>query len=136
MPYPSLLHPEPLPLQQSTADLCSIGDTQTQLYLSFSGVSGFWCTHGLFEPSERLWWVWSLILNAILPLIPFCWGFFSALGCVLSPQSRSSTMQPPLQWLFIGSSKKQERSRKTSTSALLTMPKPLTVWITTNCGKF
>ena len=32
------------------------------------------------------------------------------------------------------SSKKQESSRKTSTSALLTMPKPLTVWITTNCG--
>ena len=36
----------------------------------------------------------------------------------------------------IGSSKKQESSRKTSTSALLTMPKPLTVWIATNCGKF
>ena len=34
-----------------------------------------------------------------------------------------------------GSSKKQESSRKTSISAL-TMPKPLTVWITTNCGKF
>ena len=34
-----------------------------------------------------------------------------------------------------GSSKKQESSRKTSTSALLTMPKPLTVWITINCGK-
>ena len=32
--------------------------------------------------------------------------------------------------------KKQESSRKTSTSALLTMPKPLTVWITINCGKF
>ena len=32
-----------------------------------------------------------------------------------------------------GSSKKQESSRKTSTSALLTMPKPLTVWITINC---
>ena len=31
-----------------------------------------------------------------------------------------------------GSSKKQESSRKTSTSALLTMPMPLTVWITTN----
>ena len=31
---------------------------------------------------------------------------------------------------------KQERSRKTSISALLTMPKPLTVWITINCGKF
>ena len=35
-----------------------------------------------------------------------------------------------------GSSKKQENSRKTSISALLTMPKPLTVWITINCGKF
>ena len=32
----------------------------------------------------------------------------------------------------IGSLKKQESSRKTSTSALLTMPKPLTVWITKN----
>ena len=35
-----------------------------------------------------------------------------------------------------GSSKKQESSRKTSISALLTMPKSLTVWITINCGKF
>ena len=32
----------------------------------------------------------------------------------------------------VGSTKKQESSKKTSTSALLTMPKPLTVWITTN----
>ena len=32
--------------------------------------------------------------------------------------------------------KKQESSRKTSISALLAMPKPLTVWITRNCGKF
>ena len=32
----------------------------------------------------------------------------------------------------IRSSKKQKSSRKTSTSALLTMPKPLTVWLTTN----
>ena len=35
-----------------------------------------------------------------------------------------------------GSWKKQVSSRKTSISALLTMPKPLTVWITINCGKF
>ena len=34
-----------------------------------------------------------------------------------------------------GSWKKQESSRKTSISALLTMPKPLTVWITINCQK-
>ena len=36
----------------------------------------------------------------------------------------------------VGSSKKQDSSRKASISALLTMPTPLTVWITTNCGKF
>ena len=34
-----------------------------------------------------------------------------------------------------GSLKKQESFRKTSNSALLTMPKPLTMWITTNSGK-
>ena len=38
--------------------------------------------------------------------------------------------------IFVGSLKKQKSSRKTSTSVLLTMPKPLTVWITINCGKF
>ena len=36
----------------------------------------------------------------------------------------------------VGASKKQKISRKTSISALLTMPKPLAVWITINCGKF
>ena len=35
-----------------------------------------------------------------------------------------------------GSWKKQESSRKTSISALLTMPNPLTVWITINCREF
>ena len=37
---------------------------------------------------------------------------------------------------IIRSLKKQDHSRRTSTSALLTMPKPLTMWITKNCGKF
>ena len=36
----------------------------------------------------------------------------------------------------VGSLEKQDSSRKASTSALLTIPKPLTVWITINCGKF
>ena len=35
----------------------------------------------------------------------------------------------------VKSSKKHKSSRKTSTSALLTMPKPLTMWITAECGK-
>ena len=38
-----------------------------------------------------------------------------------------------IRWII---KKKQESSRKTSISALLTMPKPLSVWITVNCGKF
>ena len=38
--------------------------------------------------------------------------------------------------ISVGSLKKQESSRKTFTPALFTMPKPLTVWITTNYGKF
>ena len=37
-----------------------------------------------------------------------------------------------IHWII----KKADSSRKTSISALLTMPKPLTVWITINCGKF
>ena len=37
-----------------------------------------------------------------------------------------------IRWII----EKQESSRKTSISALLTMPKPLTVWITINCGNF
>ena len=37
-----------------------------------------------------------------------------------------------IRWIM----EKQESSRKTIYSALLTTPKPLTVWITINCGKF
>ena len=37
-----------------------------------------------------------------------------------------------IHWLI----EKARDFRRTSTSALLTMPKPLTVWITINCGKF
>ena len=45
--------------------------------------------------------------------------------------------EPEIKWpTSAGSWKKQENSRKTSISALLIMPKPLTVWITINCGKF
>jgi len=37
-----------------------------------------------------------------------------------------------IRWII----KKAREFQKKSISALLTMPKPLTVWITTNCGKF
>ena len=44
--------------------------------------------------------------------------------------------EPEIKLPTFSESKKREHSRKTSISALLTMPKPLTVWITINCGKF
>ena len=85
MPHPGLLHPEPLPLQQATADLhlhrrCS--NTQRQVWLSLCGVSC--CAQVLFEPSKHLWRVWGLILNVIWPLLPSFWGFSFAIRCGVS----------------------------------------------------
>ena len=48
-----------------------------------------------------------------------------------SDKAEESEIKLPIS---AGSSEKQERSRKSSISALLTTSKPLTVWITTNCG--
>ena len=75
----------------------STEDTQTQFCLNLCWVSGSWCAQGLFEPSEPLWCVWGLILNVFSPLLPSCWSFSFALGPGVSPQSHSSTVQPPLQ---------------------------------------
>ena len=47
------------------------------------------------------------------------------------------TEEPEIKFpTSVQSLKRQESSRKTSISGLLTMPKPLIVWIITNCGKF
>ena len=61
----------------------SAGDTQTLKGRPGSvsvGCLGPGVHKALFEPSEHLWWVWSLILNVISPLLSSCWGFFFALG--------------------------------------------------------
>ena len=59
MPYPGLLHPEPLPLRQATADpyLC-------RRYSNTVLAQSLWdpwvpVAQGLFEPSEHLWPVWG-----------------------------------------------------------------------------
>ena len=89
----------PCPCSSPLLNCTSTGDTQTQFCLNLCGVSGSWCTQGLFEPSERLWQEWGLILNVNLPPPPSCLGFSFALGRGVSPQSCSSTTQPPLQRL-------------------------------------
>ena len=80
------------------------GDTQTQCYLSLCGVSGSWCAQVMFEPSEHLWRVWSLILNMIshipyhlagLLLCPWTWGIMQLLQ---HHAAATPPMQPPLQW--------------------------------------
>ena len=70
----------PCPCSSPLLTHTSAGDTQTQFWLSLCGVSGSWCTQGLFESSKSLWRVWGLIINAIFPLLPSCWGFSFALG--------------------------------------------------------
>ena len=96
MPYPRLLHPDPLPLQQATADLYLLKRHSDIVCLSLCGISGSWCTQAMFEPSERLWQVWGLILIVISPLLPYCWGFSFAVGCGVS-QSHFSATQVLLQ---------------------------------------
>ena len=61
------------------------GDTQTLKGRSGSdSVESPGAHKVLFEPPKHLWWVWVLILNVILPLLPSCWGFSFALGCRVS----------------------------------------------------
>ena len=89
MPHPGLLHPEPLPLWQATAEPYRLRrHPNTALSQSLGGLCVLVST-GIFEPSERFWRVWGLILKAILPLLPPCWGFSFALGHGVSPHSRS-----------------------------------------------
>ena len=65
----------PCPLSSPLLTCTSSGDTQTQFCLSL------WVlVHtSMFEPSEYLWKVWGLMLNAISPLLPSYWGFSFAL---------------------------------------------------------
>ena len=86
-PVPAAGHCWPVPPQE----------TLKHSSLSLCGVSGSWCTQGLFEPSEHLWQVWGLSLNVTSSLLPSCWGSSFTLGRGVSPQSHSSTAQPSLQ---------------------------------------
>ena len=79
----------PWPCGSPLVTCTSTGDTQTQFCLSLLGFPGSWCAQGLFEPSERLWREWGLILNVNPSLLPSCWGFSFALERGIS-HSRSS----------------------------------------------
>ena len=91
MPNPSLLHPEPLSLRQSTADPYLLRRHSNRVLSQSLWGLWFLMRTGLFEPPEHLWRVWGLILNVILPLLSPCWEFSFAPGCGVSPHSCFST---------------------------------------------
>ena len=151
MPYPGLLYPELLLLRQATADPYlhrRHSNTQRQVWLSLYRVS--WCAHGF------VWALWASLMamgfeskcNFAPPTIllglllcPWMWGIFFLNMWTMNFQMFKLVLEKAeesaIKLLTSSRSlKKQESSRKTSISALLTMPKPLTVWITINCGKF
>ena len=73
----------PCPCGRSLVTCASTGDTQTLKGRSGSvsvGSLGPGTYKVLFESPNHLWRVWGLILNAVLPLLPSCWGFSFALG--------------------------------------------------------
>ena len=84
MPSQAYCTQSPCPCSSPLLTFTSSGDTPTQFCLILCGVSGSWYTQGMFEPSEHLCQLLGLILNAILPLLPSCWGFSFALGCGVS----------------------------------------------------
>ena len=80
LPFPSLWHPEPLSVQQTTANLyLHRRHSNTALSQSLWGPWVLMCT-SLFEPSERLWWAWGFPLNTDLPFLLSSWDFSIALG--------------------------------------------------------
>ena len=86
-----------------------------------------YCTIALISHASKI------MLKILQPGFSNMWTVnFLMFKLVLEKAEETETKLPT----SAGSWKKQESSRKTSISALLTMPKPLTVWITINCGKF
>ena len=74
-PVPEAGHCSPVPLQETLkgrSGSVSVGSLDPGVHKV------------LFEPSEHLWRVWDLILNAISPFLLSCWGFSFAFGCGVS----------------------------------------------------
>ena len=90
-------------------------NAQTTTQLHSSHMLAKWCSK-LSKPGFNIMWTM----------------YFQMFKLVLEKAEEPEIKLP----ISSGSSKKQESSRKTYTSALLTMPKPLTVWLTTNCERF
>ena len=92
MPHPSLLHPEPLPLRQPTADL-NLCRRHSNTVVSVSVRSLGPGAHKVCLNPEHLWQELGLILNMNSPLLPSCWGFSFALRHWVSFMVGSNILQ-------------------------------------------
>ena len=73
------VHMWPLLIHASTGDIQTLKGRSGSVSVGSPGVHKV-----LFEPSEHLWQVWGLTINAISPLLPSSWGFSFALVCGVS----------------------------------------------------
>ena len=91
----------------------------TTFYLQF--MTSLKCLNNFLNTKWfRPWFFWVLKVLALMHTVPL----------------QSKTARNVLWCSMSNYGGKKESSRKASISALLTMPNPLTVWITINCGKF
>ena len=102
-------------------------------FMIWATVSSWSCFCWLYRASPSLAAKDIINLISVLPGFNSTWTMKFQMFKLDLEKAEEPEMKLPTS---VGSSKKQESSRKTSTSALLTPPKPLTVWITINCGKF
>ena len=102
MPYPGLLHPEPLPLKQATADpYLHSRHSNTVLSQSLWGLWVLVCIR--FEPSECLWGLWGLILNVFCPSYHLAGASPLPLdvGCLFLVRSNILLLTVVQQWAVI-----------------------------------
>ena len=101
-----------------------------------------WCAavHGVTKSQTGLSdWTDLMIVYFFLPIFSWrlCFNNMWTMNFQMFKLVLEKAEEPEIKLpTSAGSSKKQESFRKTSISVLLTMPNPLTLWITINCGKF
>ena len=95
----------------------------------------YWVSSSEFwDGSIGLVWIWAACILTLRAI--FLCGWWICVVCFVLELIGSWVVVGFSVVMEAGSLKNQESSRKISISALLTMPKPSTVWITINCGKF
>ena len=94
-----------------------------------------WISSNEVDETGAYYTVWSKSerKTPIQYINAYIWNLYNQMFKLVLQKAEEPEIKLPTS---AGPSKKQESSRKTAIAALLTTPKPLTVWITINCGKF